>query len=279
VADATSYTIEVDEISAFGAPLILSSTTTGSQFTTSALPEGTWFWRVRGVNPAGTPGAWSAVRTVTVQTAPPPPPPPVPGIPSPVSPANNAQVSQPFTFDWSDVAGAAWYTIEVDDSSSFTAPLIWAATSTPSQLATNSLVNGTLFWRVQAFNVDGVGGGYSAVRTVQVQPNAPPPPPPPPPPGPLGAPSQLSPGNDARFAPGQTITFDWGDVTGAASYTIQIDSTETFAAPFTVNQTVTASQFTSGTLPTTRMWWRVRANDGNGNPGTWSGARRFELKN
>jgi hypothetical protein len=275
VANAATYTIQVDEISAFGAPLILSSTTTGSQFTTSNPPEGTWFWRVRGVNPAGTPGAWSAVRTVTVQTAPPPPPPPVPGIPSPVSPANNAQVSQPFTFDWSDVTGAAWYTIEVDDSSSFAAPLVWAATSTPSQLATNSLPNGTLFWRVQAFNVNGVGGGHSAVRTVQVQPNAPPPPPPP---GPLAAPSQISPASDARFGPGQTVTFDWSDVSGAASYTIQIDTSDAFAAPFTVNQTVTVSQFTSSTLPTTRMWWRVRANDGNGNPGNWSGARRFELK-
>ena len=36
----------------------------------------------------------------------------------------------------------------------------------------------------------------------------------------------------------------------------------------------TASQYTATGLPTTRMWWRVRANDG-----AWSAARRFELKN
>ena len=86
--------------------------------------------------------------------------------------------------------------IEVDDSSTFAAPLVWAATTTPSQLATNSLPNGTLFWRVRAFNSDGVGGPYSAVRTVRVGSTAPPPS------GPLAAPSLVSPANDARFSSG-----------------------------------------------------------------------------
>jgi hypothetical protein len=45
-----------------------------------------------------------------------------------------------------------------------------------------------------------------------------------------------------------------------------------------VNETVGVSQFTAGTLPTRRMWWRVRANDGAGAPSTWSEGRRFELK-
>ncbi len=97
--------------------------------------------------------------------------------------------------------------------------------------------------------------------------------------GPLPAPSLLSPANDARFSPGQTITFDWSDVTGAASYTIQIDDTETFGSSLIVNQTVTASVYTNSTLPTIRMWWRVRANDAAGNPGAWSTVRRFEVKN
>jgi hypothetical protein len=94
----------------------------------------------------------------------------------------------------------------------------------------------------------------------------------------LPAPTQLSPPDDARFPPGATITFDWSDVGGAASYTIQIDDSESFSAPFRVNETVAPSQYTTSTLPTTRMWWRVRANDGSGVAGSWSGARRFELK-
>lgn len=94
--------------------------------------------------------------------------------------------------------------------------------------------------------------------------------------GTLPAPSLLSPASDARFNSGQTIVFDWSDVAGAASYTIQIDDQDTFSSPI-VNQTVTASTY-STTLPTTRMWWRVRAVNATGSPGAWSSSRRFELR-
>ena len=94
----------------------------------------------------------------------------------------------------------------------------------------------------------------------------------------LPAPSLLSPAADARFSPGSSITFDWTDVSGAASYTIQIDDSETFGAPLVVNQNTTVSQFTTSTLPTLRMWFRVRANSASGTPGAWSAARRFEVK-
>jgi hypothetical protein len=142
------------------------------------------------------------------------------------------------------------------------------------QLTVSSLPNGTLFWRVRAFNSDGVGGPVSAVRTVRVQSAAPPPPPP----GALPSPALLSPASDARFSPGQRIGFDWSDVAGAATYTIQIDDSDTFSAPVIVGETVAASQLSRSSLSTRRMWWRVRANDGSGAPGAWSGARRFEVR-
>ena len=108
---------------------------------------------------------------------------------------------------------------------------------------------------------------------------APTPTPTPSPAGTLPAPSLVSPVADARFAPGTNITFDWSDVTGAASYTIQIDDSNAFTTPLIVNQTVTASQFSSSTLPTQTMWWRARANDASGKAGSWSAIRRFEVKN
>jgi hypothetical protein len=103
-------------------------------------------------------------------------------------------------------------------------------------------------------------------------------PPSPTPPQGLPAPSLISPAADARFAPGTNITFDWSDVAGATSYTIQIDDQDTFSSPLIVNQTVGTSQFTTNTLPTLRMWWRARANSGD-TPGNWSFARRFEVRN
>jgi len=95
--------------------------------------------------------------------------------------------------------------------------------------------------------------------------------------GTLPAPNLLAPAADARFAPGTNITFDWTDVTGAGTYTIQIDDQDSFASPL-VNQTVATSQFSSSTLPTATMWFRARANDASGNPGAWSAIRRFEIK-
>jgi hypothetical protein len=94
----------------------------------------------------------------------------------------------------------------------------------------------------------------------------------------LPAPSLISPAADARFAPGTNITFDWSDVAGATSYTIQIDDRNDFPSPLILNQTVTPSQFSTSTLPTLTMWWRVRANNG-GVAGPWSAVRRFEVKN
>ena len=88
----------------------------------------------------------------------------------------------------------------------------------------------------------------------------------------------FSPAADARFAPGTNITFDWSDVSGAVSYNIQIDDSNSFPTPFIVDQTINASQFSSSTLPIKTMWWRVRAINSSGTPGAWSAVRRFEVK-
>jgi hypothetical protein len=96
--------------------------------------------------------------------------------------------------------------------------------------------------------------------------------------GPLPAPSLLSPAHDARFSAGQAIAFDWSDVSGAASYTIQIDDSDAFSTPLVRSQAVTASQYTESTLPRRRMWWRIRAHDAAGNPGAWSTVRRVRVE-
>jgi hypothetical protein len=66
---------------------------------------------------------------------------------------------------------------------------------------------------------------------------------------------------------------DWGDVTGGASYQIQIDNTSDFSSPL-VYTTVVASTFTPvADLPSgTTLYWRVRANAlaGSYGPSAWS---------
>ena len=87
------------------------------------------------------------------------------------------------------------------------------------------------------------------------------------------APTLVSPADGATVA--QPVLFDWSDVANATSYEIQIDDSSTIAAPFTVNQTVTASQVSIGGLPAQRLWWRVRARNSAGVFGPFSATRRF----
>ncbi len=99
---------------------------------------------------------------------------PVPGVPVLVAPANGESSTQPLTFDWNDVTGAATYEIQVDDSAAFAAPLIRDATIATSMYATSNLATVPHFWRVRGINVNGVAGAWSAVRTFTPQ-AAPPP--------------------------------------------------------------------------------------------------------
>jgi hypothetical protein len=92
-----------------------------------------------------------------------------------------------------------------------------------------------------------------------------------PPPTPA-APTLISPAADAVLT--QPVTFDWNDVTAAASYEIQVDDASTFTPPVVVAQIVTPSQFTGG-FANVRHWWRVRGINSAGTAGPWSVVRRF----
>ncbi len=96
-------------------------------------------------------------------------PPGVPGAPTLISPSNNSVQPQPITFDWSDVPQAASYTIQIDDSSAFSAPLVRDQSVASSIYATSDLATSTHFWRVRGVNSAGVAGAWSAVRSFTPQ--------------------------------------------------------------------------------------------------------------
>lgn len=94
----------------------------------------------------------------------------------------------------------------------------------------------------------------------------------------LPAPTLLSPANEARWAPGASRTFDWTDVSGAATYLVQISTSSAFTT-IQLERPVTASQtsLSFGTQGT--RFWRVRAVDSAGRAGAWSATRSFRVKN
>ncbi len=96
-----------------------------------------------------------------------------PAAPTLVSPAADATPAQPVTFDWSDVATATSYEIQIDDSSTITAPFIANQTVTASQVVVGGLPAQRLWWRVRAQNAAGFGPFSSTRRfTPQAAPTA-----------------------------------------------------------------------------------------------------------
>ncbi len=95
---------------------------------------------------------------------------------------------------------------------------------------------------------------------------------------PLPAPTLLAPASRARVALGSSINFDWSDVAGAASYTLEVDNSSTIAAPLVASLTTATSQAQVSNLPAGKYWWRVRASSSTGTAGAWSAVRQVEVK-
>ncbi len=91
-------------------------------------------------------------------------PPATPVAPTLVSPAADATPTQPVTFDWSDVANATSYEIQVDDSSTIAAPFRASQIVSVSQTNIGGLPAQRLWWRVRARNSAGVFGPFSDTR-------------------------------------------------------------------------------------------------------------------
>jgi len=269
VANATSYEIQIDDSKNFSASLTFRQTVSVSQATVTGLPAQRLFWRVRAFNSAGVAGPFSASRRFTAQAASTPTTASLSGVsvsPTSVVGGNTAQGT--ITLTGGAPSGGAVVTLSSANTSVVSLPasvtIVAGASSATFGINTSAVIANT------GVTITATYAGVSRTTTLTVTPASTGT-------GSLPAPSLVSPAADARFSPGTSITFDWTDVSGAASYTIQIDDSDTFSTPL-VNSNTTASQFTTNTLPTIRMWWRVRANSASGTPGSWSSARRFEVK-
>lgn len=100
-------------------------------------------------------------------------PPPTPAAPALISPANASTPAQPVTLDWADVNAATRYRVQIDDSSSFTTPLVVDQTVTASQFTAPTLAVREHFWRVRGINAAGVAGPFSTVRRFTPRSQAP----------------------------------------------------------------------------------------------------------
>ncbi|MBI2933737.1 MAG: hypothetical protein HYY16_19000 [Planctomycetes bacterium] len=166
-----TYELQVDDSgAAFPSPEIDATGLAASTFSPT-LAEATYVWRVRTIDGAGNAGAWSTLRTLTIDTAAPP-------APLLTAPADATFTGDPTpSFDWTDVTDACGvtYDFQIDDSGVlFPSPEVDLTGLTTSDFAAGALPEGGYSWRARA--VDGAGnpGSWSAARSFTIDTTPPP---------------------------------------------------------------------------------------------------------
>jgi hypothetical protein len=242
-ATVTGYELQLSAAATFS-PLVGSTVSLGDVTTytwTPALPDTTgklYYVRVRAVNNFGLVGAWSAVRSFTLDTVAPTP------APTLTAPANNAVVTtQKPTFKWNAVPTATRYEIRYDVQADLSGATPISVTTT-SHTPTGDLTPTNTYWQVRAFDAAGNASTWSVVFMVKIMTTT-------------GAAPFLWQTEDS------TPTLTWTFVPWAESYEIQVSRNSSFTDIAWENATVqatTAPSVTVGTtLPNGRYYWRVRA--------------------
>jgi subtilisin family serine protease len=261
---AATYNLEYSTSSSFASGVVAASGITTTSRAISGLANSTvYYWRVSATNTIGT-SAWSAVSSFTTVA-----PLAIPVAPTLSSPANlSTNIAIAPTLSWAAVTTAVSYNLEYSTSSTFASNV----TSIPGINTTSRAISGlanntTYYWRVSATNASGTSA-WSAVRSfTTVAPLAIP-----------VAPTLSSPANLATNVT-RTPTMSWNAVTGAATYEIQISTTNTFSAVTFGRTGLTARSIrVSPQLGSrTAYFWRVRAVNTAGT-GPWSDVRSFTTR-
>ncbi len=239
---AATYHLQVSTSNTFAVMLFDDSTLTGTSQSINGLSLATgYYWRVNAKNVAGT-SAYSSRSFTTIAA----------GTPTLVAPLNGAlsQSTNP-TLIWNLVPGANTYRLQVSTSNTFAATIYDDSTRTVTSQAISGLTVGTTYyWRVNS-KTSGTASAYSDVwsfTTIAVP----------------TAPVLVAPVNTA-INQLTNPTLIWNGVVGAATYRLQVSTSNTFVTTIYDDSTRTiGSQAISGLAVGTTYYWRVNAKNAAG---------------
>jgi hypothetical protein len=200
---------------------------------------GTWYYRVLAYNSFGSID-WSNTRKVIVR----------PYAPTLSAIANGGNADE-YTVQWSAPSGASSYILEEDDSAAFSSPTTRFVGSA-TQYDVTGQPGGTWLYRVLAQNAAGVSL-WSDAESTTVDP-----------PG-LDSPLLLSIDNADKD---DQYMVDWGEVSGATSYSLEESGSPYFEAPTVVFSGSSTEHQVTG-QPGGTWYYRARAF-GTGERGPWS---------
>jgi len=154
---AVSYSVQISASSTFATTVVsVGGLATSDYAVTTALAQGTWYWRVKAADGAGNESAWTAARNFIVDT-----PPPVPTLLSPAD-ATRIRVSNP-NLVWSAVTDpqGVTYSVQVSTTDTFATTVVNVAGLAATNHTTVALAQGIYYWRVRAVDGGGKASGWS----------------------------------------------------------------------------------------------------------------------
>lgn len=253
VSGASRYHFQVSSDPDFSTLLYSREALTNSaQLSVSkALPFGQLYWRARTLDQVGNPSAWSAVRSLYINTL--------------KSPADGKPLTDttPY-FSWASAAGALKYRLQVAHSSEFLedgADVVIDEFIGGSKLGfspVTPLDYGHYYWRLQVKTSNG-WSHWTPVFSFDLSTK------------PM-TPVIVSPVNK-EVVTLSTPVLNWEVVTDPVvditGYLVQISSSKLFT-PILQSTQVTEPYYTTSALPDGKYFWRVRAINALGVKGTWS---------
>lgn len=193
-----------------------------------------------------------------------------------VSPSDGASdLTNPIVFKWNKVDQATVYRIQIsksssfDDENGFADPVLNETTSSLSFSWNNGEYGTKYYWSVRAGSTTIQNSKYASKRYFRVHDR-------------LNKPQLNSPCGDVDLT--NPVHFDWGNVSGAESYRIQISTTNNidpengFTNPL-VNQVVSSSNYDwNGGEPGVKYYWAVRAGSNSIYQSQYSSICNFTMK-
>lgn len=236
---------------------------------TKAVPNGTYWWRVRAVTKNGQVSPWSSPRSIRKSWT---------AAPQLRGPVGGARVSfpQPLVLTWSPVPRAAHYLVSLatdEDLATLVGstrdrPIKTAGTSFAPSLTPAGARGKTYYWAITPVDAQGNRGAQSRIGSFV-----------------WDWPSQTTAKLTDLRDEAETFDpqFSWQPVAGAARYEVEVNSSRDFAPGSKVccdKAVIGPSLSPTQPLPDNTYFWRVRAVDVEGNVGVWvpsdTDASRFE---
>ncbi len=261
VVGAAAYALQVCTRADFTVLLINQQNLSQNNYSHStALSDGTYFWRVRARDNFGYWGSWSAVGGFDIKTTGPQPP-------TLIAPTNGGGTNNgSLTFSWNGVPGAVEYGLQVSATAGFATLIIDQLNLTQnSHTPATALSEGSYYWRVRAKDNLGNWGDWSATWNFSIRANGPQPP------------SLIAPA-DGSMTSNKTPSFSWSSVSGATAYTLHVSTTASLATLAIDQPNLGQNNYMpAAALPDGVYFWRVRSRDNLGNLGAWSAVASFTI--